>query len=1045
MLNSKTVEQIRKRLEVMSEWRYASAGEVHLEGSNTMEHYRVPPESLSYAPAPVGSIWGEYWSTVWFRGAIEIEKDLRGKRVFYRNRYGGERLLFLNNAVYSGMDAKHNEVLLLPKARGGEQFRIHLEAYSGHPMWEPDPFRKKIVCMHGIPPVTKAPPPLPLLESSLVYERVDVSAFVYDIEVLFKTALILDENAARRAVILETLRGALDRISLQWKSEEELSVSIGAAKKIIAPLMKSKNAATTPHVGITGHAHIDVGWLWPVRESIRKSARTFSTVLNLMDDYPEASFIQSQAALYEMIEQHYPDLLTRIKKRVKEGRWEPNGAMWVEADCNISGGEALVRQLLEGGKKFLELFGYRGDTLWLPDVFGYSAALPQILKKSGILNFVTSKLNWNDTNRIPYDTFAWRGIDGSEVFTAFITARKNGYNADVDPESMQEAWNYVQQKELQDKVLVSVGWGDGGGGPTREMCERARRMVDLEGCPQTRFTNVSSFLKELREQQVNRPCWVGELYFEYHRGTYTTQARTKRWNRRMEYFLRDVEILCAMAMLEGLEYPAQVITEQWRILLTNQFHDILPGSSIREVYRVAEEQYEQMEKTLGALLETCMNKLSARFQPDAEGHAWALANTLGSKRCEIIELCVEGFNSAVDGEGMPLPTQKTQNGLAVKVVLPPLSVMPIALRSNEEVPPSPFSYTGPSLDTPYYHVEFDKGGRITGLYDKEIDREIVRTGNALNAFYTAEDRPLNWDAWDIDRYYRDTIRQEERLERREVVEDGPLFITIRSEYRIGRKSRLKQDMVFYADRRRIEFRTEVDWQEKHTLLKVGFAMDICADTWRNEIQYGHTMRNMHANTSWDQAQFEVCAHKWVDVSEAGFGVALLNDCKYGHDSMDDMISLTLLRSPWGPDPEADEGGHAFVYALLPHPGDFSAAAVVQDAYELNVPVRIQKVGKLDVETTERFVRNDGFCAISASNVIIEAIKRSEADDGIILRLYEAEKKRTHLQARFVYPLKKVTECNLMEEETKALAFEDDTLTFSMRPFEIKTLKVLFKI
>ena len=1044
MLTSKTIEQIRKRLDKMTAWRYATVFDVPLEAAETMEHFRQPPEELPYKKAPIDSTWGVHWGTVWFRGEIEIPRELRGRRVYYRHRHDGERLLFVNGQPVAGMDPYHQEVLLTSKAKGSEQYSIYVEAYCGHPMRMVDAFDPKQITMHGISGASQEPPPLPLRASVVVVERENVAGFLYDAEVLYRTALLLDENSLRRARILEELRAALDQISLQWKDEDELTAMMTAARKQIAPLLKLKNGPTVPTVGIVGHAHIDVGWLWPVRESIRKSARTFSTVLHLMENYPQFTFQQSQAVLYDMVEKHYPDLLTRIKKRVKEGRWEPNGGMWVEADCNVSGGESLVRQLLEGRKKFMELFGYRGDTLWLPDVFGYAAALPQILKLSDIDNFVTSKINWNDTNRFPYDMFWWRGLDGTEIFTAYITTRSNGYNADVLPEVMQETWNYVQQKELQDKVLTSVGWGDGGGGPSREMCERATRMTDLEGCPKTVFTNVSRFLRELREQPIERPRWSGELYLEYHRGTYTTQARTKKWNRKMELLLRETELFATMAMTDGFLYPAKEIEAQWRILLTNQFHDILPGTSIREVYHVAEEEYKRMDAILQEIRNAALEVLARRFTPDPEGQEWLVGNALSWNRTAIVEIPVKDFNGAGDEGGVPLPAQKTRHGLALQMPLRSLSVMPVALRNRDSNDTSPFAYTGKSLETPLYRIDFDKAGRITSLYDKEAEREVVRPGKTLNALYTAEDMPLFWDAWDIDRYYRDTIRYETRLLRREVAEDGPLFITIHSEYKIGRASTVRQDMRFFADSRRIEWRSEVDWQEKHTLLKVGFGVDVCADTWRNEIQFGHATRNMHGNTSWDQAQFEVCAHKWVDVSEAGYGVALLNDCKYGHDSLDDMISLTLLKSPQAPDPEADQGTHTFTYALLPHIGGFAVETVVHEAYALNVPPATVKI-KASPEADVPEIRAENiFCEVSLSNVIVEAVKKAESEDAAIIRLYEAGKQRSSVTVRFTSPVRRASVCNLMEEKDQALAVDENTVTFEMCPFEIKTPKVTFR-
>ncbi|MCK5861158.1 MAG: alpha-mannosidase, partial [Candidatus Hydrogenedentes bacterium] len=1033
-----------KRLDKMAHWRYATAFSVPLEAAETREHFRTPPEDLPYKDAPIGSSRGSHWGTVWFRGTIEIPKELRGQRIYYRHRHEGERLLFVNRQPAAGMDPYHEEVLLSPKARNGEQYSIYVEAYCGHPIYAVDTFDPKPVTMHDINGISKAPPPLVLHESAVVVEREVVTGFLYDAEVLYRTALILDENALRRVRILEVLRTVLDKISLQWQDEKELNTMMTAARKQIAPLLKLKNGPTAPTVGIVGHAHIDVAWLWPVRESIRKSARTFSTVLNLMDAYPKLTFQQSQAALYDMVERHYPELMTRIRKRVKEGRWEPNGGMWVEADCNISSGESLVRQLLEGRKKFVELFGYKGDTLWLPDVFGYAAALPQILKLSDIENFVTSKINCNDTNRFPYDTFWWRGLDGTEIFTSYITTRTNSYNADVLPEIMQETWDFVQQKELQDHVLTSVGWGDGGGGPSREMCERALRMNDLEGCPKTTFTNVSRFLKELREQSVERPRWSGELYLEYHRGTYTAQARTKKWNRKLELLLRETEFFATLSLPDGFDYPARELEAHWRTLLTNQFHDILPGTSIREVYDIAEEEYETMYVALLQMRDAALETLAQRFIPDTEGQEWIIGNALSWNRSPVVELPVKDFNGAVDENGTPLPAQKTTDGLALKIPLCSLGVITVAMRHRENNDLSPFSYTGKSLETPLYQVKFDKAGRITSLFDKEAAREVVRSGKTLNTLYTAEDMPLYWDAWNIDRYYRDTIRDETRLIKREVTEDGPLFITIHSEYSLGRRSTLRQDMRFYADSRCIEWRTEVDWHEKHTLLKVGFAVDICADTWRNEIQFGHAVRNMHSNTSWDQAQFEVCAHKWVDVSESGYGVALLNDCKYGHDSLDDMISLTLLRSPQTPAPETDQGTHTFTYALLPHNGDFSVDTVVHEAYALNLPpaavkIKTQSENELPEPREENF-----FCEVSPSNIIVEAVKKAEYEDAAIIRLYEAGKKRSSVTVRFPSPVKKVSICNLMEEKDQTVPLDEDSVSFEMRPFEIKTLKVTFR-
>ncbi|MBX3177973.1 MAG: alpha-mannosidase [Candidatus Hydrogenedentes bacterium] len=1042
MLPPKIIEKLGRRIEKLRAWRYAVLAEVPLEEWETDEHLRTPPEGSGWAPAPVGSTFGAHWNTTWFRAQIEIPREARGRRVFYRHRSHTDKLLWVDGAPFAGMNHAHEEVLLHAPARGGETHLLHVEAYTGHPIPGFDAYAEPRMYTHQF--TERDPgvePPLPLECSALVCEREAVAGLFFDADVLYRTARMLDENSLRRAKILSALNNALNLVPMQWADEAELEAAAAAARKALAPALALKNGPTAPRVGIAGHCHIDIGWLWPVRESIRKAAKSFSTVLNLMDQYPGFRFQQSQPWLYDVIETHYPALLPKIQKRVKEGRWEPNGGMWVEADCNVPSGESLVRQFLEGRKKTRELFGYTGDTLWLPDVFGYSAALPQILRKSGIQNFVTSKINWGDTNRFPYDTFLWEGIDGTQIFTHYINTMGEfmGYNAPVLPEASQHVWNRVQHKEVQDATLSSVGWGDGGGGPTREMCEYAARMADLEGCVRTEWVNVSEFLRELREAPARRPVWSGELYLEYHRGTYTAQARTKRYNRKLEFLLREVELYASMAMPFGAPYPAATLESYWRVLLTNQFHDIIPGSSIRRVYEVAEAEYARLEEKLTALKSDALAALAGQLIPDAEGRAWIVANPLSWNREDLALIPDPDATSACDGEGRALPCQKTPKGLAVRVRAGSLSVAPIALRDREPEVTSPFRYSGKGLETPHYTIAFDKAGRIKQLVDKEANRDIVQPGAALNQFYTAEDMPLFWDAWDIDRYYRDHVQTVENLESRELLADGPLFLAIRSAWKIGRRSRLVQDMHVYAHTRRIDFKTRVDWREERTLLKAGFPLDIHAPHIRAEIQFGHVLRNLHENTSWDRARFEACAHKWVDLSEGDYGVALLNDCKYGYDTLDGMLSLTLLRSPRCPDEQADIGAHEFTYALLPHHRPFAVESVVREAYALNAPLTAAPGAE-----TGGAAPAIAFCQVSNPKVLVEAVKKAEADNAVIIRLYEAGNTRGPVEISFGRPVKKAVSCNLMEEEDTPLKTRDDTAEFNIAPFEIKTLKVYFR-
>ncbi|MBI2426093.1 MAG: alpha-mannosidase [Candidatus Hydrogenedentes bacterium] len=1041
MLPPKAEEKIKKRLERLATWRYEKLSDVPIEYAETMEHFRRPPESLRFKPAPPGTVWGTHWSTTWFRGTIDIPKHCKGRRIYYRHVSPTDKLLWVDGDAFSGMNHKHEEVLLLKYARGGERFRFYVEAYTGHPIPGESPYTEGMFTHQFTAFDPGTPPPLTVKASELLAEREQTTGLYYDAMVLSSIVIVLDKNSLRRARLLEGLNKALDLVSFHWTTEEELESSARAARKWLAPLLAAKNAPTTPTVGLAGHCHIDIGWLWPVQESIRKAAKSFSSVLNLMDDYSDLRFQQSQPILYDMIERHYPDLLPKIKKRVKEGRWEPNGGMWVEADCNLTGSESLVRQFLEGRKKTLALFGYKGDTLWLPDVFGYSAALPQILKQCEIVNFVTSKINWSDTNRFPYDTFWWEGIDGTQVFTHYIntTGAYHGYNALVNPETSQITWNEVRLKEVQDCSLSSVGYGDGGGGPTREMCEQARRMGDTEGCIKTEFVNVSQFLKQMRTQDIERPRWVGELYLEYHRGTYTSQARTKRFNRKLEFLLREVELFGVLAMAHGHEYPAAELERIWRVVLTNQFHDIIPGSAIRRVYEVAEAEYAAAQEALLALRADIFDALAESLVPDSEGEAFLMANALSWDRRELVHVETGAFNAACDIEGNYLPCQPTSTGVVVEVSAGPLGVGAIALRHREPVTASPFVHGGKFLESPHYTIAFDKAGRITQLLDKAAQRNIVAEGKTLNGFYTAEHLPIYWDAWDIDRYYRDNLKLEEGLISRDVISDGPLFTTIRSKWKIGRASSLVQDMTLYATSRRIDFRTTVDWHEQQTLLKAGFHLNVHSQVLKGEIQFGHTDRNMHSNTSWDQARFEVCAHKWVDLSEGDYGVALLNDCKYGHGTLDNMLSLTLLKSSIAPDHEADLGKHEFTYALLPHTGPFSVETVVRSAYELNSPITVHRITKAKGSEV-----GAEFCRVDHPNIVIEAVKKAEEDNAIIVRLYEAGKTRGSATLRFSRTVRKATECNLMEEQDQAVKLKGDAIHFDFKPFEIKSFKVYLR-
>jgi alpha-mannosidase len=1038
MIPPKVFEKFDQRVARLDGWRYRTVGTVDLEMAQTSEHFYAPPDHLDYAPVSVGLRWGDNGTTNWFRGTAVIPEECAGKAVYYRLGTVAEMLVFIDGVPVTGMCPTRPEARISREAQGGASIPFYVEAYAGHlyPGGHPFPGAMRLhQCCHQWADKTF---PHTMSCSELLLKRETVDALYYDLTVLMDTAKTLDECSLRRAQIIDHVNKALDLVPWHWKDEQALEAGCQAARDLLAPLLAKQNGPTTPFIGIVGHAHMDIAWLWPLRETIRKSARTFSNILNLLEDYPEMTFMQSEPILCQMIEDHYPALLPKVKAAVARGAWQPNGGMWVESDCNIPSGESFVRQFLEGRKKTMELFGYAGDTLWLPDVFGYMPSLPQIMKGCGIEYFVTAKLNGNDTNAFPHGTYDWEGIDGTRVFAHRLVCQQRGYNAHVTPTTHKDCWDHVTRKELQDRTLSSVGYGDGGGGVTREMCEYARRMHDLEGSMKTDWVNASDFLRDLRDSTPERPRWVGEMYFEEHRGTYTTQARSKRYNRKLEFLLREVEMLYATEQGARLEYPSAALQRCWRTLLTNQFHDILAGSSIRTVHELAEAEYAAMEQELTGLKDEALRVMGADLDTSAEGTAYVLFNSLPWTRTEVVEI-TGASGQAFTPSGTPLPTQAEtgeDTRLAVLVEMPPLSLTPLCVRGAVEKKASPFTYRGDSLDTPHYSVQFDAAGKITGLYDKAAQREVVQQGRRLNDFYTAQDIPTSLDAWNIDRFYRDVMQIEDRLDMREVVADGPLRLILKSRYAIGEHSALTQEMVFHADSRRIDFRTEVQWQETHRMLKTGFALDIHAETYRNEIQFGHIQRPLHDNTSFEQARFEVCAHKWVDLSEGDYGVALLNDCKYGHDVLDDMLSLTLLKSPWAPDELADKGYHEFSYALLPHAGGFSVEQVVREAYQLNVPATVAKV-----EAGTGKAVSSSFCTVSNPNVVLETIKKAEESDAIVLRLYEAGNTRGQVTLDFGRPIRKAALCNMLELDDVPLETQGNTLTCFMRPFQVTTLKV----
>jgi alpha-mannosidase len=739
------------------------------------------------------------------------------------------------------------------------------------------------------------------------------------------------------------------------------------------------------HITAVGHAHIDTAWEWPIREARRKVARSWSTQLALMDEHPDYVFAASQPAQYAWMKESYPDIYRRIKDKVAAGRWEPVGAMWVEADCNLPSGESLVRQMLHGKRFFMKEFEYETKILWLPDVFGYPGNLPQLMSEAGCDFFLTQKLSWNDTNKPEHHTFMWEGIDGTRIFTHFPPA--DTYNGSFSPEEVDQSIRNFKDGGSSHRSLYLFGWGDGGGGPQPEMIESAHRLGVEIG-------HAAEFFLAAAAEANGLTTSVGELYFELHRGTYTSQSRTKRLNRLAQQALREAEMWSVAA---GGAYPSTELGALWQKLLLNQFHDILPGSSIDWVYEEAERDLEDVTKRATDIGEAAMSAIVRK------GEGLVAFNSTSHPRSEVVSI----------------------GGQYARIQAPPCGWAFVHPHPSEpEV-----SVTDHRMENELLRVEWDDRAILTSIWDKEANREVLSgLGNLLQLH---EDNPTRWDAWDLDAEHRDSfveVTAIEKIERR-----GGLRGLLALGRRFG-ESWLFQTMSLDAGSRVLRFETFVEWQERHKMLKVAFPVTVAAREATYEIQFGHLRRPTHEDTSQAKAMFEVSAQRWADLGEADYGVALLNDCKHGYDIHGSVMRLSLLRGPTHPDPTADLGGHQFTYALMPHPGDFRKAGVIEAAEDLNAPL-LPAQGNLAPGSSRSLVE------IDTRQVIVEAIKRAEDSDATIVRLYEAWGGRCKTRLRTTLPVSRAFLCDLLERNREEVAVHDGVVDLELTPFKILTLKL----
>jgi alpha-mannosidase len=950
-----------------------------------------------------------------------------------------EALAYIDGHPYASADRHHQEIILSDQFRDNKPHVLALHGWTGGTSVTIDRSTK-----------------LYMRECNVVQIDPPTREFIYTAKMALEVTAQLDDNNTVKGLLFNALDDAFKAVDTRDPmGTSAFYDSVPAALEILKNGIAAAGAPMDVDVIGVGHAHIDVAWLWQLGQTVRKSGRSFSNVLRLMEQFPNYKFSQSQAQLYQYTEQYYPEVFAGIKQRVEEGRWEPMGGTWVEPDCNAIGAESLVRQFLLGRGYFQKHFGADSDTpvLWLPDTFGYSWALPQLIKQAGMKYFITHKMSWNQYNHMPYEFMWWQGLDGTKVLTHFLTTPDNGeylphattYNGKVSAKEVFGTWKNFQQKEAYNELITAYGYGDGGGGPTREMLENIERLSNHPGAPRVRTGTVREFMERVETEIADQlPVWNGEFYLEYHRGTYTSQARNKRNNRKSEMLLHDAEFLAAYAeLLTGHAYPREDIGKAWELICLNQFHDILPGSSIGPVYVDSTRDYQIIHELGKKVRDEALTALATAL-PATSAVLVANPTSFGGSRIGILPGALTTNTHLVTPNGQTVATQPVAGGVLVEVPdLAPYSVTGLSEAAGTvQAADSPLTVIQTNgltvLENALIRVEINAAGDLTRIYDKEASREVLSAGAVGNALLAFEDRPMNYDAWDIDIFYEDRTEKVEGVELLKVVEAGPLRVAVEIT-RSYRKSKIKQTIYLCHDSKRIDFATWIDWAEQHTLLKTAFPVDVLSPTGTFDVQWGNVQRATHRNTSWDWARFETCAHKWADLSEGNYGVALLNDCKYGYDIHANVIRLSLLKSATDPDPLADLGEHHMVYSLLPHVGDWRTE-VAPAAYDLNDPLIVRRI---DGSTAKNSANQSqgAFVAVDAPNVIIETIKAAEDGRGFIVRLYENQRYRGKVTLKAGFALAEANHCNLLEVDAESITVQNDSITLDITPYQIISVRL----
>ncbi|WAU83700.1 glycosyl hydrolase-related protein [Streptomyces sp. Qhu-G9] len=956
-------------------------------------------EGLAATPSPVavGDRWGAPWGTSWFRVAGTVPEEWAGRTVeavldlgFDENMPGFqcEGLVYRPDGTpVKGLNPRNQWVRIGAPVEGGEEVRLHIEAASNPVILDYHPF---LPTQLGDKETAGSEPQYRLARMDLAVLDETVWQLVIDLEVLGELMAELPVESARRWDILRAVEKALDAVDLQ-----DVNGTAAAARSRLEEVLSAPAVPSAHRISAVGHAHIDSAWLWPLRETVRKVARTTSNMTALLEDEPDFVFAMSQAQQWAWVKEHRPEVWTRVKKAVADGRFVPSGGMWVESDTNMPGSEAMARQFVHGKRFFIDEFGVDNDEAWLPDTFGFAAGLPQIIKAAGSKWLLTQKISWSQTNKFPHHTFQWEGIDGTRIFTHFPPV--DTYNCSMKGSEIAHAANNFKDKGVARHSLAPTGWGDGGGGTTREMVAKAARLRDLEGSATVVWETPEKFFEKAEAEYPNAPVWVGELYLELHRATLTSQARTKQGNRRSEHLLREAELWAATAAVHtGSAYPYEELDRLWKTVLLHQFHDILPGSSIAWVHREARRTYERVAEELNGIIEGAQRALAG------EGTT-ALA-----------------FNSA----------PHTRDGVPAGGARSPAV--------GGECTLVPRADGGFVLDNGCLRIEIDARGLVVSAFDLAADRETLAPGEAANLLQLHPDFPNMWDAWDVDEFYRNTVT--DLVDADEVVpgDDG---VSVRVVRAFG-ESRVTQVLSLAPGEWRLDIDTEVDWHETEKFLKLAFPLDVHAERYASETQFGHFFRPTHTNTSWEAAKFEACNHRFVHLEEPGWGVAVVNDSTYGHDVTravrDDggtttTVRVSLLRAPRFPDPETDQGVHRFRHALVPGAGIGDA---VREGWRINLPERKVVGGASEVAP---------LVAVAQDAVVITAVKL--ADDGsgdVIVRFHESRGGRSRATLTAGFEVEAVTVTDLLERPLAGAAAPErsgDRITLKLRPFELVTLRL----